>query len=98
MTQNPKSLFLPLLVLVFLSFQAFAQEPVRVPSPSLDPAKQEEPIRTLTEEVQLAVTALDSQGRLDPTLELADILVLEDGVAQEIKSARRVPAYVLLLL
>lgn len=52
----------------------------------------------MTEEVQLTVTALDSHDRLDPTLELADILVLEDGVAQEIRSARRVPAHVLLLL
>ncbi|MEK6279727.1 MAG: VWA domain-containing protein [Acidobacteriota bacterium] len=52
----------------------------------------------MTEEVQLTVTALDGQGRLDPTLELADILVLEDGVAQELRSARRVPAHVLVLL
>lgn len=62
------------------------------------PQIQQETIRTLTEEVQLTVTALDGQGRLDPTLELADVLVLEDGIAQEIRSARRVPAHVLLLL
>jgi VWFA-related protein len=93
-------------ILVFGQVLCFAQQtvPPAVPSPS--PAVQlpdtrqidQEPIRTLTEEVQLTVTALDSHDRLDPTLELADILVLEDGVAQEIRSARRVPAHVLLLL
>ncbi len=64
-------------------------------APAIEP---QEPIRTLTEEVQLTVTALDGQGRLDQTVEVADILVLEDGVAQEIRSARQVPASVVLLL
>ena len=74
--------------------------PAASPSPPPDASEhsEQEPIRTTTEEVQLTVTALDSNGHLDPTLELADILVLEDGVAQEIPSARRVPAHVLLLL
>ncbi len=68
------------------------------PSPSPSPTIDQETIRTVTEEVQLTVTALDGNGRLDPTLELADILVLEDRIAQELTSARRVPAHVLILL
>lgn len=91
-----KRCFLTLLPIALLSVHTLAQEPSPVPSPS--PRDEQEAIRTLTEEVQLTVTALDSHDRLDPTLELADILVLEDGVAQEIRSARRVPAHVLLLL
>ncbi len=77
-----------------------AQQPVAPPdlSPSATPQSEPQAIRTVTEEVQLTVTALDSQGHLDPTLELPDMLVLENGVAQELRSARRVPAHVLLLL
>lgn len=100
MTIRPKFIPLTLLALLFVTVQVRAQEPRATPSPSPETAKpdEQEPIRTLTEEVQLTVTALDSLGRLDPTLELADVLVLEDGVAQELRSARRVPAHVLLLL
>jgi VWFA-related protein len=93
-------------VLTFALCYGFAQQPTPspgfLPKPSptpeqLQPAEQDA-IRTVTEEIQLTVTSLDSHGRLDPTLELADILVLEDGVAQELRSVRRVPAHVLLLL
>ncbi len=93
-------------VLGFATCLGFAQQPT--PSPSVLPTPSPTPeqiqpvdqdaIRTVTEEIQLTVTALDSHGRFDPTLELADVLVFEDGVAQELRSARRVPAHVLLLL
>ena len=93
-------------VLAFATCLGFAQQPTPsrsvLPTPSPTPEQiqpvEQDSIRTVTEEIQLTVTALDSHGRLDPTLELADILVLEDGVAQELRSARRVPAHVLLLL
>lgn len=103
MISIPRSLLFALVFSVFGLGLCFAQQtvPSAVPSPSpADDTRQidQESIRTLTEEVRLTVTALDSQDRLDPTLELADILVLEDGVAQEIRSAGRVPAHVLLLL
>ena len=42
--------------------------------------------------------AFDSYGHYDPTLELDDVLVLEDGVAQQIRSVRHVPANVLFVL
>ncbi|HYJ88122.1 MAG TPA: VWA domain-containing protein [Pyrinomonadaceae bacterium] len=92
-------------VLTLAMYYGFAQQPS--PSPGVLPAPtptpeqiqpEQDAIRTVTEEIQITVTSLDSHGRLDPTLELADILVLEDGVAQELRSARRVPAHVLLLL
>jgi VWFA-related protein len=60
--------------------------------------EDQEPIRISTEEVQLSVAAFDNYGRLDPTLQREDVMVLEDGVPQEIRSARRVPANVILLL
>lgn len=100
MKLNLKCFLLAVLGLLFLVGINLGQEvrPIPGPSPQSPSQDEQEAIRTLTEEVQLTVTALDSHDRLDPTLELADILVLEDGVAQEIRSARRVPAHVLLLL
>jgi len=64
------------------------------PTPNQDP----DPVRVFTEEVRLPVIALDQFGRYDPTLEPEDILVLEDGVAQQIRSVRHIPANVLVLL
>jgi len=51
-----------------------------------------------TEEVRLPVVALDQYGHYDPALEIDDILVLEDGVPQQIRSVRHIPANVLLVL
>ena len=42
--------------------------------------------------------AVDQFGHYDPTVLPDDILVLEDGVAQQIRSVRRIPANVLLVL
>ncbi len=81
-----------------LPAQTPTPSPAQTSQPTAPAIEPQEPIRTLTEEVQLTVTALDGQGRLDQTVEVADILVLEDGVAQEIRSARQVPASVVLLL
>jgi len=72
------------------------------PSPSPSPAptigEPQDTIRVSTEEVRIPVFAYDDYGHFDPTLELNDILVLEDGVAQELKSLERVPGNILLLL
>ncbi len=67
------------------------------PSPSPTPEK-DDPVRVFTEEVRLPVIALDSYGHYDPTLILDDILVLEDGVIQQLRSVRHLPANVLFLL
>lgn len=81
-----------------ISERCFAQAaPVASPQSKPTPA-QEEPIKVYTEEVLLPVFATDSYGRVDPTLELDDLLVLEDGVPQVVRSVRRIPANILLLL
>src|ERR1044072_9353825 len=76
--------------------QISSQEPSKPkPSPSPTPEKTE---KIFTEEVRLPVMAFDAYGHYDPTLELDDVLVLEDGVAQQIRSVRHVPANVLFVL
>ncbi|MDQ3667565.1 MAG: VWA domain-containing protein [Acidobacteriota bacterium] len=73
----------------------------RPPSPSpasAPPNEEQEPVKVFTEEVRLPVIALDQYGHYDPTLEIDDILVLEDGVAQQIRSIRHLPANVLLVV
>jgi len=67
-------------------------------NPTPTPDQEPDPVRVFTEEVRLPVVALDQFGRYDPTLEPEDILVLEDGVAQQIRSVRHIPANVLVLL
>jgi hypothetical protein len=62
------------------------------------PAREEqEPVKVYTEEVRLPVVAYDDRERFDPTLAADDVLVLEDGVPQRVRSVRRVPANVLLV-
>jgi VWFA-related protein len=76
--------------------QISSQEPAK-PQPSPSPTP-EESVKVFTEEVRLPVMALDAYGHYDPTLELDDVLVLEDGVAQQVRSVRHIPANVLFVL
>jgi VWFA-related protein len=96
-------LFNRYLCLVFtltLAANAFgqSQRTTSTPVPSPTPNAQDEPVKVFTEEVRLPVMAVDQFGHYDPTVVPDDILVLEDGVAQQIKSVRRIPANVLLVL
>jgi len=77
-----------------------AQQPISKPSPSPTPDEKDaqEPVKVFTEEVRLPVVALDQYGHYDPTLTADDILVLEDGKSQQIRSVRRLPANVLIVL
>ncbi|HEV2914874.1 MAG TPA: VWA domain-containing protein [Pyrinomonadaceae bacterium] len=70
------------------------------PAPSETPTEREpqEPVKVFTEEVRLPVVAYDEYGRFVPGVELDDVLVLEDGVPQEIRSIQRIPASILFLL
>ena len=86
------------LVLACAAATTSGQQPNSTPPQKPPQQEEQEPIKTVTEEVQLPVAVFDNRGHPDPTLELDDIMVLEDGVPQEIKSARRAPASVLLLL
>lgn len=86
----------PLAILVLAAF--FAVAAGQQPSPSPTPQKDQESVKVFTEEVRLPVTALDAYGHYDPTLVLDDILVLEDGVAQQLRSVTHLPANVLFIL
>lgn len=91
---------LVILLLFVLGPSVFAQATQQPsPSPSPTPSNEEqERVKVFTEEVRLPVIAFDQYGHYDPTLEVDDILVLEDGVAQQIRSVRHLPANVLLVL
>jgi len=91
-----RSYFWPLsvLLLLFLTTNSHAQSGRILPKPT--PADDQ--IRVYTEEVRLPVFARDEYGRFDPTLELDDIVVLEDNVKQQVRSIRRIPASVVLVL
>jgi VWFA-related protein len=73
------------------------QQPQTSPTP-IPPNEQEEPVKVFTEEVRLPVVAVDQYGHYDPAVVPDDILVLEDGVAQQIRSVRHIPANVVLVL
>jgi VWFA-related protein len=77
-----------------------APESRPAPSPTPTPAEREgqDSVKVFTEEVRLPILVTDDKGRFDPTLEAADILVLEDDVPQEVRSVRHMPASLLLLL
>jgi len=90
-----------LALVFFASAHLCAQTSKQKPSPTppVEPKTEgQEPVKVFTEEVRLQVVALDQYGHYDPTLEADDVLVLEDGVAQQIRSIRHLPVNVLLLL
>lgn len=91
-----RSLLLILAISLF-SVSIFAQAGPR-PSPTPKPEEQEQPIRVFTEEVRLPVAATDTYGHYDPTLTVDDVLVLEDGKQQQIRSIQHLPTNVLVLL
>jgi VWFA-related protein len=86
-----------LILLISLAVSAQSGKPKLSPTPPSEP-KAEDQVKVFTEEVRLPVAATDTYGHYDPTLEVDDVLVLEDGVPQQIKSVRHIPANVLLVL
>ncbi|HEV8587754.1 MAG TPA: VWA domain-containing protein [Pyrinomonadaceae bacterium] len=87
-------------VLIFLLIIAATAAHAQVtPKASPTPKNEEqERVRVFTEEVRLPVAATDSEGHYDAALEVEDVLVLEDGAPQQIRSIRHLPSNVLLLL
>src|ERR1044071_3746223 len=77
-----------LLLLSVLVATASAQKP----QPSPTPLEDDTPVKVFTEEVRLQVFAVDQFGHYDPSVVPDDILILEDGVAQQIKSVRHIPS------
>lgn len=86
-----------LLSLTTLQLQA---QSGRQPAPQQtpEPREDQDPLKVFTEEVRLPVVAFDDYGHFDPSLEMDDVLVLEDGAQQQIRSIRHIPASVLLVL
>ena len=81
-------------------FACPAQQPPQqatTPPPPAIEKEEQEPVRVYTEEVLLPVVAYDGGGRFDPTLAVDDVLVLEDGTPQRVRSVRRVPANILIV-
>jgi VWFA-related protein len=96
---SPQRLLAGLLLTILLAGAAArAQSGVR-PRPSPTPKAQDDDVESIfAEEVRIPVFAYDEKGNFDPRLEVNDVLVVEDGVPQQVRSVRRVPASVLLLL
>ncbi len=90
------------LVFIFAATLSGLAQKTPTPAPSAQSTasggEQQEPIKVLTEEVRIPVFVTNNKGHFDPTLEKDELLVLEDGVPQEITSARYAPASVLLLI
>src|SRR5947209_6386363 len=82
-------------------FLAPSAKPLRAQSgihPKPTPTQEDEAERIYTEEVRIPVFAFDENGHFDPRLEVDDVLVVEDGVPQQVKSVRHVSASVVVLL
>jgi VWFA-related protein len=80
--------FLIMLVVVGTSAQQTDQLPLE---------SRQDVLKIPVEEVRVPVFASDERGRIDTQLLLADLLIREDGVAQNLRGLYRVPAYVLLI-
>jgi hypothetical protein len=99
---NPRCLTFPAILIAVFCLASFcaAQNKSPSPSPSPTPPTAESPdkLKTFTEEVVIPVSAYDDSGHLSVALEPDSIVVFEDDVRQTVRSIRRVPANVLLLL
>src|SRR5215211_224076 len=84
------------LLVLLLDAPLCAQRGVR-PRPTPKP-EEEETESVYTEEVRIPVFAFDEKGQFDANLAVEDVLVNEDNVPQQVKSVRRTPASVVLLL
>jgi len=97
-----KNQYLSLLLLsaMFITGAAGQSQTKPPAKPDAEPQsnQEDEPVKVFTEEVRLPVMAMDQFGHYDPTVIPEDIMVLEDGVSQQIKSVRRIPANVLVML
>ena len=95
-----RTLFIILALTLLISAAASSPAQTAKPSPTPTPEDKEgqDPVKVFTEEVRLPVVATDNAGHFDAGLEIDDVLVLEDGKPQQIRSVRHIPANVLLLL
>jgi VWFA-related protein len=88
----PKNLVAYFSFLFAFSVSCLAQLPTPTPLPT------ELPIKVITEEVKLNVSAQSAGGRFISNLKPDDLLIVEEGTPQTITSLRQVPANVVVLL
>jgi Mg-chelatase subunit ChlD len=103
MIQSIKIYALVLMLAFTFAIPCLGQQPSATPPTPNPPNKpidktEQDPVKVNVEEVQIPIAAFDSYGRIDPAVELNDLLILENGIRQEARSVRRAPASVLLLL
>jgi len=91
-----RSLVTVWLLILFAVVVAAQTDPKPSPTPKTD--EQEQRVRVFTEEVRLPVVATDAGGHYDAALEADEVLVLEDGEPQQIRSIRHIPGNVLFIL
>src|SRR5881227_159138 len=93
---SPAPSVLPFAIILLLTNAVGAQTPSPSPTPVL--SESPEKVKVFIEEVVIPVSAYDDSGHLSAALKPQDILVFEDDVRQTVRSVRRIPANVLLLL
>jgi VWFA-related protein len=85
-----------------LLLSAVANSPAQTAKPSPTPPAEDkelqDPVKVFTEEVRLPVRATDQSGHFDAAVEIDEVLVLEEGKPQQIRSIRHIPSNVVLLL
>jgi VWFA-related protein len=79
---------------------AQVQNQTTATSPNTRETVQEEQdsLKVFVNEVRIPISAYDDAGRFDPTVEMNDLMVKENGTIRPLKSIYRIPANVLLLL
>jgi len=87
-----------LTLLISAAAVSSAQTASPTPTPTPEEEEAQKPLKVFTEEVRLPVVATDNEGHFDAALEIDEVLVLEDGKPQQVRSVRHIPANVLLLL
>jgi VWFA-related protein len=95
-----RTLFIILALTLLISAAASSPAQTAKPSPTPIPEDKEgqDPVKVFTEEVRLPVRATDQSGHFDGAVEIDEVLVLEDGKPQQIRSMRHIPSNVVLLL
>ena len=95
-----KLLIFTFLAITLATLDLYAQNKTAdsLPADSEQVSEAQESLKVFVNEVRIPITAYDENGRFDPTVELHDLMVKEDGILQPLKSVYRIPANVLLLL
>ncbi|MFY9620875.1 MAG: VWA domain-containing protein [Pyrinomonadaceae bacterium] len=91
-------IILGLTLLISVAASSPAQTAKPSPTPPPEDKEGQDPVKVFTEEVRLQVIATDQAGNYDAGVEIDEVLVLEDGQPQQIRSIRHLPSNVLLLL